>query len=130
MSGKIQRWIGLCLLIIGVFLLASLVTYDAGAYRKAVDRGDVNFPLASDLAEVAGGTGAPRGLLAPVRPNAGGGLGLWSAAIFLLALGWVAVWVVPALGMAWGWNRLVQRPWRPLLLKTLAAIPLAAAGCM
>jgi hypothetical protein len=128
LSGKIQRWIGLFLLVIGVFLLASLVTYDAGAYRKAVERGDVHFPFASDLSNIAVGTGSPRGLLAPLSANAGGGLGLWSAAILVLALGWVAVWVVPAVVLAWGWNHLAQKPSKPLLLKTLAALPLAATA--
>jgi DNA segregation ATPase FtsK/SpoIIIE, S-DNA-T family len=126
LSGKIQRWLGLLLLAIGVFLFAALVTYDAPAYRKAVERGDVIFPGAQDLAKTALQAGTGRGVFAAIYPNAGGSLGLLFAVSLLLAFGWIAAWTIPAALLAWGWNRLLLRPIRPLILRTLAALPLIA----
>jgi S-DNA-T family DNA segregation ATPase FtsK/SpoIIIE len=123
LSRKIQRWLGLLLLAAGIFLFAALVTYDAPSYARAVKRG-VIFPGAHDLAQAALSTGPASGWVASAWPNAGGSLGVFFAVSVLIAFGWMTGWAVPAALVYWGWNRLLLKPLRPVLLRTLAAVPL------
>ncbi|NNF08331.1 MAG: DNA translocase FtsK, partial [Candidatus Eisenbacteria bacterium] len=64
------------------------------------------------------------GPLASLYANAGGVLGQGLAGFFSSPLGWLAVWTIPLVTLAWGWNRLCLHPWRPLLWRTLALAPL------
>jgi S-DNA-T family DNA segregation ATPase FtsK/SpoIIIE len=123
---RLSRWTGLGLFALGLFLTASLVTFDAAAYRTAYESHAVDLSfLARHITAFADfSPGAPTGLLSGLYHNAGGGLGVWCAAAMLKVLGWVAVWAVPVLLLGWGWNRLGVRPVRRLLLRSLAAVPL------
>ncbi len=76
--------LGLCLLSIAVFLGLGLATRDA-----------------RDVVSEVIGTGAVR--------NQGGVLGAIAAAALVGALGPLCAWLVPALLLAWGWNRLRLR---------------------
>ena len=123
-----SRWIGLALLALGVFFLASLLTYSPTLYRTAFDRGAVSLRVLAEpvLSFAESGPAVADGPLARLVHNAGGGLGLWLAALALKVLGWAAVWALPAVLLAWGWNRLWVRPPRRLLWRTGAAVPLIA----
>jgi S-DNA-T family DNA segregation ATPase FtsK/SpoIIIE len=112
-----------------VFFLGALVTYQPTRYLEAVTAGRVGLPFAGRLAVYA--TGAPPlagGPLVGLATNAGGGLGLLLVAAVLHALGWVGVWAVPIGLLGWGKNRLFLNPARPLLWRTLVAIPLLATA--
>ncbi|HMI30690.1 MAG TPA: DNA translocase FtsK 4TM domain-containing protein, partial [Candidatus Limnocylindrales bacterium] len=77
--------LGLCLLSIGAFLVLALITRDA-----------------RDQAAEFLGTGAVR--------NQGGVLGAILSGSLVLALGTVGAWTVPLALVAWGWNRLRNKP--------------------
>jgi DNA segregation ATPase FtsK/SpoIIIE-like protein len=123
-STKAQRWMGLSLVALGFFLLAALLTYNAGAYRSAWERNEAFFPFSEQLVNFSGNAAPHGGPLAGVYHNAGGGLGLWLASLVLHLLGWIVVWVIPAGLIAWGWNRLFVQPVRPLLWRSIAGVPL------
>ncbi len=117
---------GLALIALGCFLTASLLTFDAAAYREAwAGRGGLLAPLARGMLALAGGgAGTATGPLARLYANAGGGLGVGLAGLGLRLLGALAVWALPALLLGWGWNRLLVRPLRRPLWRTAAALPL------
>jgi len=98
---RVSRWAGFFLMAFGVFLLAALLTYSNP--RHDVVRG----PFADDYA------------------NAAGVLGMWMAGWVSVPVGWIAGWWIPVFAVLWGWNRLFLRSVRPLLWRTLAALPLA-----
>ena len=126
-QSKTQRWAGLCLVALGVFFLAALLTFDPAAYRGSWERGEVFFPFSAQL--VVFSTRPPdlaSGPLAALYHNAGGGLGMWLVVGGLRSLGWIGVLLIPGSLLAWGWNRLLQRPSRSLWWRFLASFPLLA----
>ena len=97
---RVWRWTGLFLVAVGVFLAAALLTY-----------------------RHEGATG----LFAGVWSNAGGAAGVWLAGHLLRPLGWVAVWLVPGLAVAFGLNRLRLAPPGGLALRAAVAVPAVLA---